>query len=117
MLKVNNGTPEQCEKSVQIFFTYLVISGQGSIAIRLWETCQSISVYYFLFRTPLLTACFSDSADCIQALLQNGAEKDIVDKDGLNALSLAAKLGHQTVLGEFSYIKKFLCVHYNRKKL
>lgn len=73
--------------------------------IRLLETCQSIYIYYFLFRTPLLTACFNDSADCVQVLLQNGAEKDIVDKDGLNAVSLAAKLGHQTVLGEIFNIK------------
>ena len=53
----------------------------------------------------MLTACFNDSADCVQVLLQNGAEKDIVDKDGLNAVSLAAKLGHQTVLGEIFNIK------------
>lgn len=53
----------------------------------------------------MLTACFNDSADCVQVLLQNGAEKDIVDKDGLSAVSLAAKLGHQTVLGEIFNIK------------
>lgn len=53
-----------------------------------------------MFRTPLHAAAFSDSADCLQSLIEHGADTNGLCSNGETAIMMAAKRGHQNVLGK-----------------
>lgn len=51
------------------------------------------------FRSVLHAAVSNDNADCIQTLLENNADVNVVDDLGQTPLMVAAKRGHSSALG------------------
>ena len=48
--------------------------------------------------TPLMWAAGKGHTDCVEYLLQNGAQVDLKDWDGKTALKLASQQGHDSTV-------------------
>ena len=62
--------------------------------LQLWNDLFS------LFRVPLHAAAWSDSADCLQTLLDRDADVNVTDLSGQTPVIMAAMRGHQMLLGK-----------------
>jgi len=51
-------------------------------------------------RTPIFLAARNGFLDCVKALLQNGANKDVVDRKGNTCLQYATEMGEWNVVKE-----------------
>lgn len=55
---------------------------------------------YFLFRTPLHAAAYNDSNECLQTLIDHSADINVVNDNGMSPSMIAAKRGHQNIIGK-----------------
>ena len=73
--------------------------GHIEVMTRLVEAGHNVNQRDWLGeRTPLMAAAGEGHTDCVQYLLQNGAQLDLEDHVGMTALHLAASLGHLEVM-------------------
>ena len=54
----------------------------------------------FAFRSVLHAAVSNDNTDCIQTLIENNFDVNVVDDLGQTPLMVAAKRGHSSALGK-----------------
>ena len=85
------------------------LEGHLEVMKRLLEAGQDVNQRGRSERTPLMWAANYDRADCVEYLLQNGAQLDLKDKRGNTALHLAADAGQNRGYQSLSYNR---CVEY-----
>ena len=94
------------------FFTFLLISTCFNLCLIIFTYFLLISPYLYLLISPKFIKHFGDfliQDPCIQGffLLENGAQTDLQDQDGMTAFAVA------TVMGKIELCK--LLIEYNAK--